>query len=78
LQFAFSHDEGVEVYVSRVQTAKATGSNGDYQLYFLSPEAQAALRQGKNALAAHCTNAGGAQYVDVGLVEYEVVRTMKP
>jgi hypothetical protein len=72
------HDEGVEVYVNGVQAAKATGSNGAYQLYFLSPEAQAALRQGKNALAAHCTNAGGAQYVDVGLVEHEVVRTMKP
>jgi len=61
------HDEDVEIYLNGILAARRTGYLRDYEPVAIRPEAQAALRPGKNSLAVHCRQTRGGQYVDVGL-----------
>jgi len=45
----------------------ASGFNAAYESFDITPEAQAALRPGKNVMAAHCHQTVGGQYFDAGL-----------
>ena len=44
------------------------GYTTDYVTMVMTDEAKAALQEGENVLALHCTQTAGGQYVDVGLV----------
>ena len=61
------HDEDVVVYVGGTKVFSAEGFNTQWTAYDVSEELGAALKPGKNVVAAHVTQAGGGQYIDLGL-----------
>ncbi|HSA01502.1 MAG TPA: DUF4965 domain-containing protein [Candidatus Paceibacterota bacterium] len=61
------HDEDVEVYLNGILAASASGYTTEYEAIPLTPQGQAALKQGKNVIAIHCRQTGGGQYIDAGL-----------
>jgi hypothetical protein len=69
LQFQLHHDDHAEVYLNGVLAAKLTGYTTGYKDVPISEEARKTLRPGANVLAVTCTDTGGGQYIDVGLIE---------
>ena len=65
------HDEDAEVFLNGVPVAREPRWTTGYVELPLSPEAVAALRNGRNVLAIHCRQNGGGQYIDAGLIEYK-------
>ncbi|WP_367870703.1 DUF4965 domain-containing protein [Luteolibacter sp. Populi] len=63
------HDEDVKVYINGVLAASAGGFVTEHTVVPLSAEGKAALKPGKNVIAVHCHQAGGGQYIDVGIVD---------
>ena len=61
------HDEDTEVYFNGVLAVKADGYNAAYESFDVTPEAQAALKPGKNHMAVHCHQTTGGQYLDLGI-----------
>jgi hypothetical protein len=62
------HDEDATVYINGIRATEAEWYNEKYELYAVSAEAAASLRQGKNTIAVFCNQLSGGQYIDVGLV----------
>ena len=50
---------------------KVHGYTTEYGTHPLDKQAQSALKAGKNALAVHCHQTVGGQYIDVGVVDVE-------
>ncbi|QEL17306.1 glycoside hydrolase family 2 protein [Limnoglobus roseus] len=69
LMVRFHCDEDGEVYVNGVLAASLPGYTTGYTEVPLSAAAVKALKAGPNTLAVKAKNAGGGQYIDVGLVE---------
>ena len=64
------HDEDAEVYLNGVLAVKVQGYNGNYGEFAVSKKALAAIKAGKNVIAAHCQQTRGGQFIDAGLVEF--------
>ncbi|MDR3459633.1 MAG: DUF4965 domain-containing protein [Verrucomicrobiae bacterium] len=64
----FHHDDDAEVYINGVLALNAGGFVGRYDYFPLTEQGRAALKPGKNAIAIHCHQTGGGQYVDLGFV----------
>ena len=62
------YDEDTEVYLNGVLAASVTGFNKEYVHLPISREAMQELRKGANVISVHCTNDGGGQAIDAGLV----------
>lgn len=69
LRLYLSNDDDVEVFVNG-EPAYSCGpcASDEYREFALSPAAVAALRPGKNVIAAHCKNTGGPGHLDFGLL----------
>ena len=67
LQLLLFHDEDAEVYINGVLATQATGFNGKYDPFPISPRAKATLKAGVNVFAVHVHQTGGGQFIDMGL-----------
>ena len=54
-----------------VAAATVSGYTTDYEEVPLNAAGRAALKPGKNVIAAHCLQTGGGQYIDLGLVNVD-------
>jgi hypothetical protein len=61
------HDEDAEVYFNGVLAAREPGYITTYEEVQPKAEAMAALQNGTNAMAVHCHQTQGGQYIDVGV-----------
>jgi len=69
IELWFHHDDEAEVYINGVLALDAGGFVGRYDYFPLTEQGKAALKAGKNAIAIHCHQTGGGQYVDLGFVD---------
>ncbi len=72
------HDDDIEIYVNGVLAeSRPKWSLGKYVAVKVSDAARGTVKKGRNVLAAHCRNTGGAQMVDVTLhdIGHMVTRT---
>lgn len=67
LKLRLYNDEDVQIYLNGAQVYGASGYVDRYIEYILSPSQMANLKKGPNTLAAHCSQTGFAQGIDVGL-----------
>ena len=67
LAWTVHHDEDVTLYLNGRKVLEREGHVSSYTDYELDDAARAALRPGRNVLAAHCRQTVGGQYLDVGL-----------
>lgn len=65
----FHCDEDGEVFVNGVSAAKLPGYTTEYVEVPISEAAKKSLKVGTNTFAVYAKNAGGGQYIDVGLVQ---------
>jgi hypothetical protein len=70
LTLRLHHDEDAEVYINGIRAGQWPRWTSGYEEVALTPEAQAALRAGRNIIAVHCHQVSGGQYIDCGLVQY--------
>jgi beta-galactosidase len=63
------HDDDAEVFINGRQVVSLPGSQSHYRLVPLDAQARAALRPGRNTVAAHCRQRRGAQFIDVHVID---------
>ncbi len=69
-QLLIHHDEDAEFYVNGKLVAKLDGYMSAYGLIPLGRDAVGAFNPGRNAIAGHCHQTGGGQYIDAGLIDF--------
>lgn len=69
------HDEDAEVYLNGVLATKQSGYLIDYTKVEISAPARATLHAGTNTIAVHCQQTSGGQYIDVGIVELNPMKS---
>ncbi|RIV25240.1 DUF4965 domain-containing protein [Fibrisoma montanum] len=75
LKLYMSHDDDVEVYLNGVKAFDCGPCFiSGYKTYTIEPAAKAALKTGENLLAVHCKNPQGGGFIDVGLVDEQLVK----
>jgi hypothetical protein len=63
------HDDDVEVFLNGKNIYAEKGATGKFRLIDLNDVIKSNLKNGKNLLAIHCVNTGGAAFLDAGIVE---------
>lgn len=69
LYLKLHHDDDAEIYLNGEKIYTASGANGDLQYFPLNDDVAAKLKDGENVLAMHCTNTGGAAWLDAGFAD---------
>jgi hypothetical protein len=69
LYLKLHHDDEAEVFLNGEKINASSGANGDLQMFELSSDMINKLKVGENVLALHCTNTGGAAWIDAGLAD---------
>ena len=62
------HDEEVQIYINGTKVLHRRGHVTNYHTILLRPKEQLPFQVGNNIIAVHCSQTGGGQYIDVGLV----------
>ena len=68
LSFLCGHDEDVEIYINGVLAAQEAKYTTSYAEIPMTAQGRAALKPGKNIIAAHCHQVEGDQYLDIGII----------
>lgn len=63
----YSHDDVFELYINGIKVVDTGLKWKDDQVVNLPAEVKAALKPGRNVIAAHCHNTTGGAYVDFGI-----------
>lgn len=71
--FKIHHDETVAAYLNGTLVILADGYTTEYTTMAFSEEAKAALKEGENVLAIHCSQSIGGQFIDLGIVSVKQV-----
>ncbi|MCX6141727.1 MAG: hypothetical protein NTZ35_00765, partial [Ignavibacteriales bacterium] len=69
LHFRLHHDEDAEVYINGVLAGTYGGYTSEYEEVPLTSAGRDAIKPGRNAIAVHCKQTRGGQYIDVGIVD---------
>lgn len=69
LLLKIDHDDDVEVFLNGVEIFSEKGATGKFKFIPLNEKFKKNLKKGKNVLAIHCLNTGGAAFIDAGIVE---------
>jgi hypothetical protein len=77
LLLSMKNDDDAEVYING-EKVFATGFHSDYIITDLPSSIISKLHRGTNILAIHCTNTGGAAWLDAGLATQEPVKNILP
>ena len=62
------HDEDAEIYINGELAAKVMGHTTDFVEVPISAAARKSLKAGVNAMAIHCKQTAGGQFIDAGLI----------
>jgi len=63
------HDDAADVYINGEKAAHVPGASGKFRYIRIEDAIRSKLKQGKNILAVHCENTGGAAILDAGIVD---------
>ncbi|MFT7638618.1 MAG: hypothetical protein ACI9G1_000343 [Pirellulaceae bacterium] len=69
LALSYHHDEDVEVYLNGRKIFERKSYIAKYEQVTLPAETLSAVNKGANVLAVHCSQTGGGQFVDIGLLD---------
>lgn len=72
------HDDDAVVYINGEEVYACNCSTGNYKEHQLPAFILKKLHRGENTLAIHCTNTGGAAWLDAGLATREPVQHIEP
>ena len=76
LRISLYHDEDCEVYINGVLALSASGHVNRYATYELTPAGRKAIKLNKpNVIAVMCKQTEGGQFVDLGFVVSDVLRS---
>ena len=68
LSFLCGHDEDVDIYINGVLAAQQANFTTSYAEIPMTAQGRAAIKPGKNIIAAHCHQTAGDQYLDIGII----------
>ncbi|TWU40987.1 glycoside hydrolase family 2 protein [Novipirellula artificiosorum] len=68
-----AHDEDAEVFINGEKVLAVTGYIGEYRVFKLAEEESKALKAGRNALAVHCHQTSGGQFIDVHVIDANTI-----
>lgn len=70
------HDDNVEVYLNGEKIYNCDCWNGKMESFAVDDAIKSKLKKGKNVLAIHCANTVGGAWLDAGLADKPVVKTV--
>ena len=79
LKFIVYYDEGCSIYINGVLATNTTGFIAKYKTLEINAAAKAAVKMnGDNLIAVKCSQTGGGQYIDVGLMTEVPISSLVP